>query len=433
VDTSIQSFLNKLVDDIEKNILETGYAVPRTEIMGYLLEFFVVDANLTEERLKLLIGDVPDITQDIISRKDVEWPQAPWYGRQIEYPFEMDDVSDLNQATSSQFMRAFQYIHGILLLPSVYVLILVLMSFSLALIRQDPNSFEISVGISLNPLNLFYYYAIHSIIIFPLTARLSNNKQLRSGVDDMEEWVTNIKKFAYFQTFSYGMFSFMMFMGSFAVVKIGTPQATLTEKPANGIPLITTLYYILFASFVYYHGIRRLWTGASGGSLKDVGGKPKSSIISSILGLTYIIQNVVIILNAYLTIELLDAYSEVTGREDAIHVLNRSIIYTVLTIIGIYGIINSTIIFYLRRVEISNYSISLRKSTIQNNYVQTVNWGLFVSVYIILRYKLISLSPNKDILDLLISGEFVLVLFSITLFIGMIKAILVLTDQHSEM
>ena len=50
-DTAIQNFLTKLVDNIEDRIKSTGYAVPRSEIIGYLLEFFVVDGNLTEERL----------------------------------------------------------------------------------------------------------------------------------------------------------------------------------------------------------------------------------------------------------------------------------------------------------------------------------------------------------------------------------------------
>ncbi|MFV2016616.1 MAG: hypothetical protein ACC656_14395, partial [Candidatus Heimdallarchaeota archaeon] len=178
-DTVIPNFLNKLVDDIEKKILSTGYNVPRSEIIGYLLEFFVVDANLTENKLHQMVGSVPQIAQEIISSKDTQWPQSPWYGREIKYPLEINDISTLDQAASSQFMRIYQYVKIAFMIPSVYVLILVILSFSLAIIRSDVNSFKVSVGIDMNPLFLFYYYAIFSLIFYPTTVRLSNNKQLR--------------------------------------------------------------------------------------------------------------------------------------------------------------------------------------------------------------------------------------------------------------
>ncbi|MCE7735415.1 MAG: hypothetical protein GPJ54_11090 [Candidatus Heimdallarchaeota archaeon] len=170
-----------------------------------------------------------------------------------------------DQARSYKFERLFPYSQGLLMIPSVYVLILVIWSFNLILIRSDPSYFEISAGIS--PLYLFFYYAVYSLIVYPATARVSNNKLLRNGVDHTQIWLTRRRRLAFFHTFSYGMFSLFMLIGSFAVVRIGTSQQTLNEKPANGIELSTTLFYILVSTFVYYFGIRRLWTHVNGRDL----------------------------------------------------------------------------------------------------------------------------------------------------------------------
>ncbi len=268
-DTSTQQKLSFLTDRIESSIQSKGYEIPRSEIIGYLLEFFIIDAKLDETRLNDLVGSVENITTELVAMKDIQWPQAPWYGKEIKYPLEATDYKIIDQARSSQFMNFYTYLQMALMLPSIYVLIMVVLSFSLALIRGDPESFTKSIGISTNNLYIFYYFGIYSIIIYPLTAKISNDKQLRAGVDDMEAWVHKMKRLSYFQTFSYGSFCLMMFIGSFAEVQISDTAMVHETSPANEIALTTTLFHILFTTFFYYQGISRLHNSASGRILRE--------------------------------------------------------------------------------------------------------------------------------------------------------------------
>ncbi|MCE7734497.1 MAG: hypothetical protein GPJ54_06445 [Candidatus Heimdallarchaeota archaeon] len=431
IDTAIQKFLTTLVDNIEEKIKSTGYAVPRSEIIGYLLEFFVVDGNLTEDRLNQMVGDVSQITQDLIAAKDIQWPEAPWYGRQIEYPLEVSDSSTLDQATSSQYMRFYQYVHGVFMIPSAYVLILVILSFSLAIIRSDPNSFKISVGIDMNPLYLFYYYAIFSLIFYPITVRISNNSQLRSGIEDMESWLTNMKKLAYFQSFSYGMFSFMMFIGSFAVVRIGTESAVLEETPANGIPLITTLFYIVFASFIYYHGIKRLWTHASGGSLRQTLGRPKYRIVGFGISISSFMKNVIIILVASGTILFINGFSAIRNNEN-VSLNGLSSLFLILT--AIYAIIDFSTLLYFRLSTPTGYTYVLRKNLVRNNVIQIVNVIIFTIAYIAFSIEFINHSNEgpTTILGFLISLDFIKVIIPLILYLGLLQVAILFTDKHKE-
>lgn len=430
-DTAIQNFLTKLVDNIEERIKSTGYAVPRSEIIGYLLEFFVVDGNLTEERLHKMLGNVSQITQDLIAVKDIQWPEAPWYGMQIKYPLEIQDTSTLDQATSSQYMKIYQYVHGIFMIPSAYVLILVVLSFSLAIIRSDPNSFKISVGVDMNPLYLFYYYAIFSLIFYPITVKFSNNSGLRSGIEDMEAWLTNMKKLAYFQSFSYGMFSFMMFIGSFAVVRVGTGSAIIEETPANGIPLMTTLFYILFASFIYYQGIKNLWTHASGGSLRQSLGRPKYRIVGLGISISSFIKNMIIVFVASGTILFINGFSALRNNENvSLNGLNS--LFLILT--AIYVIIDFSTLLYFRLSTSTGYTQVMRKNLVRNNIIQVVNVFIFAIAYTMFSIEFINQSSKGPItvLSFLLSFDFIKVIIPVILYLGLLQIAFLFTDKHRE-
>lgn len=429
-DVAIQNFLTKLIDAVEEKINSTGYAVPRSEIIGYLLEFFVVDGNLNEDNLNDMIGDISQISQDLIASKDIQWPEAPWYGKEIKYPLEISEKSTLDQATSSQFMRSYQYLHGIFMLPSAYVLILVILSFGLAIIRSDPDSFKISVGVDTNPLYLFFYYAIFSLIFYPTTARLSNNTQLRGGVEDMEAWLANMKRLAYFQSFSYGMFSFMMFIGSFAVVKIGTETITQDETPANGIPLMTTLFYILFATFIYYHGIKRLWSHASGGSLKPSLGRPKYRILAFGISLSNFIKNTIILLVASGSILFLNGISAI--RENEIVTLGGvTTLFLIFT--AIYAIIDFSFLLYFKLNNPTRYTQLLRKNLVRNNSIQAINTAIFMIVYIFFSIELINQSPGGGTLSaFLLSLDFGIVFVPLVLYLGLLQVVILFTGEHRE-
>ncbi|OLS23455.1 MAG: hypothetical protein HeimC2_26590 [Candidatus Heimdallarchaeota archaeon LC_2] len=389
----MQLNLSFLADKIESKILSIGYEIPKSEIIGYLLEFFILDDKLDETKLTSVVGSVEKITTEIIALKDIQWPQAPWYGKEIKYPLEAIAYKTINQATSSQFMNFYRYLQMVLMLPSIFILIMVVLSFSLALIRGDTNSFTISIGISVNSLFIFYYYGAHSIINYPITARISNNKQLRVGVDDMEAWLYNMQRLSHFQTFSFISFSLLMFMGSFTEVVISDALTIYESHPANGIPLAKTLLYILFTSFVYFQGLSKLNNKASGRILKMHLSKPSRRGIALGLSIITFSKSIITLTLANTSILFFDLVNS-SNEGTSIETSGVETFFTILILI--YFSLEVIILGYLKYSNPTPFTRLLRKNSFRNNVVQLINWIIFGIMYTYLSIRLLTQEINES-------------------------------------
>ena len=256
----IREDLLKIVEQVELRFADKGFTISKAEILGYLLEVIVVRNKMDYSELIKNYGSADSIAAELASNNDIVWPVDPWYGNQISF----QKHQSVDQTKSSNFMRSVITAHNISLIASIYILTQILVAIALALIRGDPASFEIVIDLTPYNIGVFFWYPIFSIFAYSHISRISHDTELRAGVDDMELWLSKIKKTSYFHTIVLFAFYGFYILGSISVVSV-IGRDSIQYKPANGVTNRLAMQMIIVSLYFYLIGLKKLFYGSCGG------------------------------------------------------------------------------------------------------------------------------------------------------------------------
>ncbi|MHA2249170.1 MAG: hypothetical protein ACXAD7_02355 [Candidatus Kariarchaeaceae archaeon] len=271
IDHSIQAELGKYVKLVEIELLKRELEVPKSSIIGYLLEYLTTQLKGSQNlSLEAALGPTDKIVDIMIRRNNITWPTNPWHEGQIKIHTQMT----IKATTSSTITRSILYLHLISLIPSIFLGLMSLLVFSLAILYDVTDGFRV-LGFH----EILFCYALFSIVMYPITTSISNNNQLRQGIADIEGWINQIKNASKMHFFSFCLFSIYLQIGS--ILQDETSSLDSDNTSINGYNWAEILIFIIVSTFIFILGLRRFWINANKPSkLSSISENPRFAQIS---------------------------------------------------------------------------------------------------------------------------------------------------------